>query len=30
MKVEMISWTIYMILDYQCLVINYLLDNLFK
>jgi hypothetical protein len=30
MKVKRISWTIYMIMDYQCLVINYFLKNPFK
>jgi len=28
MEVEMISWTIYMITDYQCMATNYFLDNL--
>jgi hypothetical protein len=28
MEVEMISWTIYMIMYYQCLVTNYLLNKI--
>jgi hypothetical protein len=30
MKMKIISWEIYMIMDYQFLLINYLLNNLFK
>jgi len=30
MEVEIISWTIYMITDYQCLIIDCHLNNLFK
>jgi len=29
-KIKMISWTIYMIMDYQFLVTNHFLNNLFK
>jgi hypothetical protein len=28
--VKMFSWTIYVAMNNQCLVTNYLLDNLFK
>jgi hypothetical protein len=30
MKMKIISWEIYMIMDYQFLIINYLLNNLYK
>ncbi len=29
-KIKMISWTIYMIMDYEFLVTNHFLNNLFK
>jgi hypothetical protein len=29
-EVKMILWTIYITMDYQCVAINYLLNNLFK
>ncbi len=29
MEMEMISWTMYMIMDYQCMTINYLLQSLY-
>jgi hypothetical protein len=30
MKMKIISWVIYMIMDYQFLVMNHLLNNIFK
>jgi len=30
MEVKIISWTIYMVMDYQCLITNYIFNNLFK
>jgi hypothetical protein len=29
-EVKIISWTIYMVIDYQCLITNYILNDLFK